>query len=165
MNDSIKRITLDLHNLSSIETVKVKRGDNTRKICISLVDGGMPYRIADGCHAAFTGKKPDGNKVYDDCTIEGNVIVYGLTDQTSAVPGLVKSEIKLYGADEKLITSPRFSIIVDDTVWDSEDEIPEDIVGPGGGLIITDDGNGNVVVTSTGSVSIADDGNGNVTIK
>ena len=123
MNDSIKRITLDLHDLSSRETVEVKRGDNTRKICISLIDGGMPYRIADGCYAVFTGKKPDGNVVYNDCTIEGNVIVYGLTDQTSAVPGLVKSEIKLYGADDKLITSPRFSIMVDDTVYNEGDEI------------------------------------------
>jgi hypothetical protein len=36
-------------------------------------------------------------------------------------------------------------------------------VGPGG-LAVTDDGNGNVTITSSGSVSITDDGNGNVTI-
>ena len=33
-----------------------------------------------------------------------------------------------------------------------------------GGLNVTDDGNGNVTITSSGSVSITDDGNGNVTI-
>lgn len=36
--------------------------------------------------------------------------------------------------------------------------------GSGGGLNITDDGNGNVTIASTGSVSITDDGEGNVTI-
>lgn len=34
----------------------------------------------------------------------------------------------------------------------------------GGGLNITDDGSGNVSITSSGSVSITDDGSGNVTI-
>jgi hypothetical protein len=34
----------------------------------------------------------------------------------------------------------------------------------GGGLSITDDGNGNVTIASTGSVTITDDGEGNVTI-
>lgn len=34
----------------------------------------------------------------------------------------------------------------------------------GGGLAITDDGNGNVTISSSGSVSITDDGNGNVVI-
>lgn len=36
--------------------------------------------------------------------------------------------------------------------------------GGSGGLAVTDDGNGNVTITSSGSVSITDDGNGNVTI-
>lgn len=34
----------------------------------------------------------------------------------------------------------------------------------GGGLIVEDDGNGNVTIVSTGGVSITDDGNGNVVI-
>lgn len=37
-------------------------------------------------------------------------------------------------------------------------------VSGGGGLNITDDGNGNVTIASTGSVTITDDGEGNVTI-
>jgi hypothetical protein len=34
----------------------------------------------------------------------------------------------------------------------------------GGSLIITDDGNGNVIITASGDASITDDGEGNVTI-
>lgn len=123
MNDSIKRISLDLHATGSRETVKVKRSDTGRKIHVSLVDGGKPYHISDDCYAVFTGKKPDGNILFNDCTIEGNVIIYKLTEQTAAVPGLVKCEIKLYGADDQLITSPKFSIMVDDTVYNEGDEI------------------------------------------
>jgi hypothetical protein len=37
-------------------------------------------------------------------------------------------------------------------------------VSNGGGLSVTDDGNGNVTIVSTGGVSITDDGNGNVVI-
>lgn len=118
MNDSIKRITLDLHSNKSRETVKIKKTDTGRKIYISLVDGGRPYYITDDCYAVFSGKKPNGNIVLNDCTIEDNVIIYKLTEQTSAVPGLVNCEIKLYGADEQLITSSEFSIMVDDTVYD-----------------------------------------------
>jgi hypothetical protein len=38
------------------------------------------------------------------------------------------------------------------------------VTSSGGGLNITDDGNGNVTITTSGGVSITDDGNGNVVI-
>jgi lysophospholipase L1-like esterase len=123
MNDSIKRITLDFQSTASREEVKIKRGDTGRKIYVSLVDGGKPYRISEDCTAVFTGKKPDGNVVYNDCTIGGNVIIYKITEQTSAVPGVVNCEIKLYGPDSQLITSARFNIMVEDTVYNDGDEI------------------------------------------
>ena len=123
MNDSIKRISLDIHSSSSGETVKAKRGDTARKIYISLVDGGRPYIISEDCYAVFTGKKPDEKVVYNDCTIKDNMIIYAFTEQTVAVEGRVSCEIKLYGADGKLITSPKFTIIVHDTVYDEGDEV------------------------------------------
>lgn len=123
MNDSIKRISLDIHSTSSGETVNVKRGDTGRKIIITLVDGGMPYIISEDCYAVFTAKKPDGKVVFNYCTIEKNAIIYELTEQTVAVEGKVNSEIKLYGADGKLITSPKFTIIVFGTVYNEGDEI------------------------------------------
>lgn len=123
MNDSIKRISLDIHSTSSGETVNAKRGDTARKIIISLVDGGLPYIIGEDCYAVFTGKKPDRNVVFNDCTIKDNTIIYEFTEQTVAVEGRVNCEIKLYGADGKLITSPKFTICVFGTVYNEGDEV------------------------------------------
>ena len=123
MNDSIKIMSLDIHNTISGDTVNTKRGDTARKLVISLVDGGTPYTIAEDCYAVFTAKKPDGKVVYNDCTINGNTIIYQLTEQTVSVEGRVNSEIKLYGADGKLITSPKFTINVFGTVYNEGDEV------------------------------------------
>jgi hypothetical protein len=123
MNDAIKRISLDIHSTSSRETVNAQRGDTARKLIISLVDGGRPYIIGEDCYAIFTGKKPDQNVVSNDCTIKDNQIIYQITEQTVAVEGRVNCEIKLRGADDKLITSPKFTINVFGTVYNEGDEI------------------------------------------
>ena len=123
MIDSTKKISLDIHSPSSGEVVNAKRGDTGRRVCISLVDGGVPYVISDECYAVFTAKKPDGNVLYNHCTIENNIITYEITEQTTAVEGRVNCEILLYGADDKLITSPKFTILVYGTVYKVGDEI------------------------------------------
>ena len=123
MIDSTKKISLDIHSPSSGEVVNAKRGDTGRRVRISLVDGGVPYVISDECYAVFTAKKPDGNVLYNHCTIENNIITYEITEQTTAVEGRVNCEILLYGADDKLITSPKFTILVYGTVYKVGDEI------------------------------------------
>lgn len=126
MIDSIKRMSLDLHSTTSNESVRVKRSDTGRKICISLVDGGTPYQITSDCYAVFTAKNAQGNAILHPCTIENNVIVYELKNQTTAVPGMLKCEVELYGADDKLITAPKFSIFVEDKVYSDGDTEADD---------------------------------------
>lgn len=126
MIDSIKRMSLDLHNTTSNESVRVKRSDTGRKICISLVDGGTPYQITSDCYAVFTAKNAQGNAILHPCTIENNVIVYELKKQATAVPGMLKCEVELYGADDKLITAPKFSILVEDKVYSDGDTEADD---------------------------------------
>ena len=118
MNDSIKRISLDIHSTGSMETVNVKKGDTARKLIISLVDGGQPYIISEDCSAKFYGKKPDRTVLFNYCTIKDNTIIYNITGDTVAVEGRVNCEIMLIGADGKLITSPKFTINVFGTVYD-----------------------------------------------
>lgn len=117
------QITLDIHKTVSPISLRVKKGDTRRRLRICLSDRGRPYHISEGCFAVFTAQKPDGNVVYNECSIEDCVIVYDMTEQTTAVPGVLECEIKLYGADNGLLTSSGFHILVEDTVYDADTEV------------------------------------------
>lgn len=127
MNDSVYKISLDINEHGSQTVLKAKKSDTGRKIYITLRAGGTPYPIADDCYAVFAATKPDGSILYNACTIENNEIIYEFTGQTCSAVGRIRCEIKLYGKDEKLITSPRFALLVDGTVYpdgrvESQDE-------------------------------------------
>jgi hypothetical protein len=87
------------------------------------MDGRNPYTISNDCLAVFTAKKADGNILYNECSIIGNAIIYEFTPQTTSAVGKAECEIKLYGAENKLITTARFTLIVDDTVYNEGDEV------------------------------------------
>lgn len=118
------RFSLDIRKDAQQVPVRVKRDDTARRLRILLVNGIVPYVIGQDCYAMFSAIKPDGNRIFNPCTIEDNRIVYELTPQTTAVTGGVECEIRLYGADDLLITSPSFELRVDDTLYD-EDQIPQ----------------------------------------
>lgn len=123
MIDSITRITLNLQETNTMVSIRAKRGDTGRKLLIHLSDGSIPYHISDDCYATFIAKKPDGTKINNACTIENNVIEYEFTDQTCTAVGTMKAEIRLYGADDKMITSACFLVNVYDTVFRDGDEV------------------------------------------
>lgn len=123
MNNSVFRINLDIHRQTTQANLSVKKGDTARKIVAALSDGGRPYRIDEGCYAVFMAKKSDGTVLYNGCTIENNCIVYEFTKQTASSAGRMLCELRLYGADNGIITSPRIAIIVSGAVCeDSEVE-------------------------------------------
>ena len=117
MKDSAYKISLDINEHGSQVVLKAKQSDTGRKVHISLRAGGTPYTIAENCYAVFTATKPDGSILYNACTIEGNEIVYEFTEQTCSAIGRSRCEIKLYGLDDKLITSPRFALLIDGTLY------------------------------------------------
>ena len=123
MTNSYYKISLDIHDHGSNVSVKAKKGDTGRILYITLMDGRNPYTITDECYAVFTAKKADGKIIYNDCSIMGNAIVYAFTPQTTSAVGKAECEIKLYGAEDKLLTSARFALIVDGTVYNEGDEI------------------------------------------
>lgn len=123
MNFSNYRLSLDIHETESGLSLRAKKGDTIRKIYVTLMDGGVPYRITPDCSAAFTARKPDNTILFNDAVIENNAIVYELTPQTTATAGQVRCEVRLYGGDGRLITSPRFFLDVDDTVFTEGDEV------------------------------------------
>ena len=125
MNSSNYRFTLDIQSRQSQVSLPAMKNDTARTLRITLADGGEPYTIADGCIATFVAKKPDGNTIFNSCIIEGNTVIrYTLTTQTTSAYGVVNCEIRLYGADGMLITSPRFILVVDSRVA-ADDELVE----------------------------------------
>lgn len=118
------RFVLDVRQGVSRVNVKVKRDDTARMLRISLVDGILPYVIEPDCYAVFSAVKPDGNRLFNPCLIEDNFILYPVTPQTVAVEGLVECEIRLYGGDDMLITSPAFDMSVSGVLYD-EDQVPQ----------------------------------------
>ena len=123
MNYTEHKITLDIHDTVSQVSLCVKKGDTGRRLLVHLSENGYPYHISEDCNAVFTAKKPDGNIVYNACEISDCVIVYQLTEQTTTVQGRVDCEIRIYGGDGELITSPGFSLFVDETVYSDGDVV------------------------------------------
>jgi hypothetical protein len=103
--------------------LKAKKGDTGRLLYITLMDGSKPYVITNDCLAVFAAKKADGNILYNECSIIGNTITYAFTPQTTSAVGKAECEVKLYGAENKLLTSARFILLVEDTVYNEGDEI------------------------------------------
>ncbi len=113
MNYSKFSITLDVHSTLSQVSIPVPQNDTARRLYVSLTDGGKPFYIKDGCRAVLAASKSDGKYIVNDCIIERNqTIRYDFTEQTTAAIGKIDCTIKLYGGNNELLTSPRFTIVV-----------------------------------------------------
>ena len=113
MKDSHYRVSLDIQRTQSQVSLHIKQGDSSRKVFISLCEGGKPYYIEEDCYAVFSAKKPDNTKIENRCIIEDNTIIYDVTEQSTAVIGKLNCEVKLYGKDSKLLLSPSLTIVVE----------------------------------------------------
>lgn len=126
MKYAVSRITLDLQDTSSPITLSAKQGDSMREILCGFRDDNGPYKIDPGCAVVFTAEKPDGNRIFNECTVEGNFVRYRFTAQTVSVLGALKCEFKIYEdmSQPPKLTSPRFVINVEEPVFNDGD-IPE----------------------------------------
>lgn len=135
MNTTFK-ISLDVHNIESQVSIPAFRGDSGYTIIANLIEYGKPFHLSDKCTAFFEGVKADGNYLYNACDIEDGKIVYNLkkttpdggTCQTTAVPGVVKCQFKIIGENGGIISAPKFTIVVEDTVYNEqaiEDSVSE----------------------------------------
>lgn len=124
MNFSNYKFTLDMHTAQSQVSLPVVLNDTARKFYISLSDGGKSYHIADGCLALVRINRPTGTYVEHFCSIEDNTnIVYDLSqfENTAIIPGVHDCEVTLYGLDDKVITTARFTMVVSERVVNSDD--------------------------------------------
>lgn len=111
--DKIKyRISLDMHSSVSQASLAAKQGDDNRQFSITLRSGGQPYEIERGAFAVFSTTLPDGKVIEDNCIIVDDEIIYDFTQNLTSQVGVLDIEIRLYGHDSSLITSPTFILVV-----------------------------------------------------
>lgn len=117
------RFSLDIKLTQSQVSIPVMLNDTIWGFYINLIDNGKPFLLPDGCRAVFVAKKPDGNTLFNDCIIVGNhIIQYDFTANTTNVEGVASCEIRVYGPAGRMLTCPRFTMVVDSRVL-LDDEI------------------------------------------
>lgn len=134
MKRSEYRIALELGGSYGACRLDMKRSDTYRRIHIEFTDGGKPYPVSDDCCAVFLGRHKTGGLIYNACTVRNGAVEYDITPQTTAAPGILYCEVRLYDRqvtlepdengqlylpveDMHLITSGTFLIHIHDTVY------------------------------------------------
>lgn len=122
MEKQVYRKSLDLQKNGAQWSIDVKQNDvNSRRIVISLTDGGKAFILGGDMIATIYGKKTDGNVIYKDCSIENGMAVVDVEKQLITAAGTVECELRIYdsnAAGAQLLTTPRFNIEVYDVLTD-----------------------------------------------
>lgn len=122
MEKQVYRKSLDLQKSGAQWSIDVKQNDvNSRKIVISLTDGGKAFILGGDMIATIYGKKADGNVIYKDCAIENGMVIVDVEKQLITAAGTVECELRIYdsnAAGAQLLTTPRFNIEVYDVLSD-----------------------------------------------
>ena len=122
MEKQVYRKSLDLQKSGAQWSIDVKLNDvNSRRIVISLTDGGKAFILGGDMIATIYGKKTDGNVIYKDCTIENGMAIVDVEKQLITAAGNVECELRIYdsnAAGAQLLTTPRFNIEVYDVLSD-----------------------------------------------
>lgn len=122
MEKQVYRKSLDLQKSGAQWSIDVKQNDvNSRKIVISLTDGGKAFILGGDMIATIYGKKADGNVIYKDCSIENGMAIVDVEKQLITAAGTVECELRIYdsnAAGAQLLTTPRFNIEVYDVLTD-----------------------------------------------
>lgn len=116
MNKQCYRKSLDLQKNGVQWSVDIKKNDvNSRKIVISLTDGGKTFNLDENMIVTVYAKKPDENIIYSNCKIESGLVIFEPTKQCISAEGTVNCELRIYSENSsgsQLLTSPRFNIEV-----------------------------------------------------
>jgi len=122
MEKQVYRKSLDLQKNGAQWSIDVKQNDvNSRRIVISLTDGGKAFILGGDMIATIYGKKTDGNVIYKDCAIENGMVIVDVEKQLITAAGTVECELRIYdsnAAGAQLLTTPRFNIEVYDVLSD-----------------------------------------------
>lgn len=133
MNYIEHRFSLVIDKAVSQTVVKVKKRDTLNRLLITLTDHGYPYHLSEECRAFYV----EGDNIMHACKIDNCTIIYDLTTQTVGTVGKHLAEIRLIGYNDEVITTAKFTVIVENTIYNDNHEvtIPSNDVSALTGLI------------------------------
>lgn len=121
------RFSLDMNDEAAQVFCNVRNGDNCSKIIASLRNDGKAYSIeGTNLSVVFAALKPDGNTLYENCTVSNNTIIYDFNDQTAPVSGSMPCQFILIDGDSENATrlsTPVFYLEIENNVDIDEEHI------------------------------------------
>lgn len=118
MEKQAYRKSLDLQKSGNQWSVDERYGDaNSRKIIISLTDGGKPFYLDEDINVYVAAT----NGLFVDCRVESGVAIFEPTRKFLETPGTISCELRLISANSsgsQVLSSPRFEIEVYDVLAD-----------------------------------------------
>lgn len=97
------------------QIIDVVQGDSGRVLRCIISDMSIP----EGSIARYYGKKPSGMQIYNDCNIDGNVVVLEITTQMTAETGILYGQIEVTN-NNKTVTSFCFPIRINKNIKSSD---------------------------------------------
>ncbi len=122
MEETRYKINLDVQQGGVQETLTGFRvGDAlSRTVCIHLVERGASYSVPEGSVVTLYARKPDGTVSYSQCSVSGGAAEHTFTSGELAAAGEVLCEVRITtgGETPAVLSSPQFSVIVEDVLQD-----------------------------------------------
>ncbi|HIT65805.1 MAG TPA: hypothetical protein IAB61_00960 [Candidatus Merdisoma merdipullorum] len=100
-------ITVDLYNIYPLPIMPAQQANIGRGAQVTLTANSVAVVPEDELVNIYV-KKPDGTKVYADCTVSGNQIQVDFSQQMLMVPGMLEVELQMIDAEGNNITTPIF---------------------------------------------------------
>lgn len=114
------KLRLDAYTNECQAKIHAKQFDTgTRNLSVVLVlDDGAPYDMEGVAGATLYAKRPDGLTTLAAAEIEAGEIKLTIPSSIFSAQGTAECELTLYDADSNQLTSPRFDVIVEDSLYD-----------------------------------------------
>ena len=102
-----KKIKLDVARPNKIKPIIAKQLDkDSRYINVSFENEGIPFNVSTGTSVVLNAEKPDQTNICTDCMVnDDGTVTAELTNQTLALPGMVKCDISIIESEQKLTTT------------------------------------------------------------
>lgn len=113
-------VTLDLSGQNNGAVVYAKQYDsNTRIVTVTILQDGEPFGLTDTNTARVEIRKPDGEQIFNDCTISNGKVIVEIPQQALTVSGIAELEISLM-ENSQLISSSVLKLVIEPSVLDDE---------------------------------------------